>query len=62
MCANRLASAYAKLLVRLTAQKFDGTTPQLRANILAFYSDLSLPIETRKARHTGTLFWPILTN
>jgi len=39
---------YASLLARLTAQKFDGTTPQLRANILAFYSDLSLPIETMK--------------
>ena len=40
--------AYAKLLASLSAQKFDETTPQLRANILAFYSDLSLPIETRK--------------
>ncbi len=40
--------AYAKLLTSLTAHKFEGTTPQLRANILAFYSDLSLPIETRK--------------
>jgi hypothetical protein len=39
---------YASLLARLTAQQFDGTTPQLRANILEFYSDLSLPIETRK--------------
>jgi hypothetical protein len=41
--------AYAKLLSSLTAQKFDGATPQLRANILAFYSDLTLPIETRKS-------------
>jgi hypothetical protein len=39
---------YASLLVRLAAQKFDGTSPQLRDNILEFYSDLSLPIETRK--------------
>jgi hypothetical protein len=41
--------AYAKLLASLTAKKFNGVTPQLRANILAFYSDLSLPVETRKA-------------
>lgn len=39
---------YASLLAKLTAQKFDGTLPELRDNILAFYSDLSLPIETRK--------------
>jgi hypothetical protein len=39
---------YANLLARLSAQKFDGTSPQLRDNILEFYSDLSLPIETRK--------------
>ena len=38
---------YAKLLARLTAQKFDGTSSQLRENILDFYSDLSLPIATR---------------
>ena len=48
---------YANLLAKLSASKFDGTTPQLRANILAFYSDLSLPIETRKdpARWQGVL-------
>ncbi len=40
--------AYASLLAKLTAQKFDGTSPELRDNILAFYADLSLPIETRK--------------
>ena len=40
--------AYASLLDKLTARKFDGTSPQLRDNILEFYSDLSLPIETRK--------------
>jgi len=39
---------YASLLARLSASKFDGTTPQLRDNILAFYSDRSLQIETRK--------------
>jgi hypothetical protein len=48
---------YASLLVRLAARKFEGTSPQLRDNILEFYSDLSLPIETRKdtARWEGVL-------
>jgi hypothetical protein len=40
--------SYAKLLARLSARKFDGTTAQLRDNILEYYSDLTLPIETRK--------------
>jgi Zinc dependent phospholipase C len=40
--------AYAKLLARLAESKFDRTTPELRDNILQFYSDLSLPIETKK--------------
>jgi hypothetical protein len=40
--------AYASLLTKLSASKFDATTPRLQRNILAFYSDLSLPIETRK--------------
>jgi hypothetical protein len=39
---------YASLLTRLKAQKFEGTMPQLRDNILEFYSDLTLPIETKK--------------
>src|ERR1700693_915937 len=39
--------AYAKLLGQLSARKFDKTLPALRANILLFYSNLSLPIETR---------------
>jgi hypothetical protein len=39
---------YAKLLGKLSSHKFDGTTPELRANLLDFYSDLSLPIETKK--------------
>jgi hypothetical protein len=39
---------YAKLLSQLSAKKFDSTTADLRANILNFYSDLSLPIETKK--------------
>lgn len=40
--------AYAALLAGLAAQKFDGTTPQLRDNILAFYSDRSLPAQRRE--------------
>jgi len=40
--------SYAKLLSQLSEKKFDTTTPELRANILAFYSDLSVPIGTKK--------------
>src|SRR2546421_4486972 len=40
--------AYAKLLAQVARRKFDLTTPDLRANIMAFYSDLSIPIETKK--------------
>ena len=40
--------AYAKLLSLLSEHKFDRTSPQLRANILDFYSDLSVRIETKK--------------
>ncbi len=39
---------YAKLLGQLSSRKFDGTNPELRANILDFYSDLSASIETKK--------------
>src|ERR1700680_1063191 len=39
---------YAKLLSQLSDRKFASTTPELRANILTFYSDLSAPIETKK--------------
>src|SRR6266849_3465570 len=39
---------YAKLLGQLSGQKFDRTTPELRDNILGFYSDLSASIETKK--------------
>jgi hypothetical protein len=42
---------YAQLLIQLEARKFDGTSPELRENILQFYSDLSLPIETKKDQH-----------
>lgn len=39
---------YAKLLAQLSSRKFDQTSPELRDNILQFYSDQSLPIETKK--------------
>jgi Zinc dependent phospholipase C len=41
---------YAKLLAQLSERKFDLTSLDLRANILTFYSDLSVPIETKKDR------------
>ena len=48
---------YAELLAQLSQRKFDGTSPELRNNILNFYSDLSAPIETKKdpARWQGVL-------
>src|SRR5438270_328386 len=39
---------YAKLLDQLADRKFDRTTPDLRDNILDFYSDLSASIKTKK--------------
>jgi hypothetical protein len=39
---------YAKLLAQLSERKFDLTSLELRDNILQFYSDLSIPIETKK--------------
>ena len=39
---------YAKLLDQLAQRKFDLTSRDLRDNILNFYSDLSLPLETKK--------------
>ena len=39
---------YAKLLGQLSSRKFAGTTPELRDNILDFYSDLSASIKTKK--------------
>jgi len=39
---------YAKLLAQLSSRKFDRMSPELRDNILQFYSDQSLPIETKK--------------
>lgn len=41
-------NTYAKLLDRLADRQFDKTSPELRANILDFYSDLALPIATKK--------------
>ena len=40
--------AYASLLLELSDRQFATTSPELRANILKFYSDLSVPIETKK--------------
>ena len=40
--------AYAKLLLQLSEKKFDLTSPELRANILQFYSDPAATIETKK--------------
>lgn len=39
---------YAKLLSQLAERKFNLTSAELRENILSFYSDLSLPLETKK--------------
>src|ERR1700747_3577645 len=39
---------YAKLLGRLGGRKFALTSPALRDNILNFYADLTLPLETKK--------------
>ncbi len=39
---------YTKLLAQLADRKFDRTSPDLRANILEFYFDLSVAIETKK--------------
>ena len=39
---------YATLLAQLSERKFELTTPALRENILEFYSDLSLSIDTKK--------------
>jgi hypothetical protein len=40
--------AYAKLLVQLSERKFDLTSPELRDNILQFYSDPSAAIDTKR--------------
>jgi hypothetical protein len=38
-------TTYAELLAKLEEKNFDQTSPELRDNILDFYSNLSLPIE-----------------
>jgi hypothetical protein len=40
--------AYAKLLLQLSDRKFDLTSPELRDNILHFYSEAGSAIETKK--------------
>jgi len=45
---------YAGLLAKLTARKFDGTSPQLRDNILEFYSGYSMPVQNAKASTDST--------
>jgi hypothetical protein len=40
--------SYAKLLGQISDRKFDRTSPELRANILGFYSDLSASIKTKQ--------------
>jgi hypothetical protein len=40
--------AYANLLAKLSAQKFEGISPQLRDNILQFYAGDSKPIQAAK--------------
>ncbi len=40
--------AYANLLSQLAKRNFSGTSAELRANILDFYSDPSLPIHTKR--------------
>ena len=37
--------AYDKLLLQLAEKKFDGVTPEIRANILAFYGSMPAPHE-----------------
>ena len=40
-------ATYASLLAKLAGRKFDGTSPELRDNILGFYSDYSTSIASR---------------
>jgi len=45
---------YAKLLGQLAKSKFDQTTPELRDNILEFYSSASVSIKTKDAHVRST--------
>jgi hypothetical protein len=51
--------AYARLLGQLAKSKFDHTTPELRSNILEFYSDLSTSVPTKddKVLSADLLAW-----
>ena len=40
--------AYARLLKELSQKNFAGAPPELRQNILSFYSDLNRPFETKR--------------
>ncbi len=40
--------SYATLLTKLAERNFEQTSPELRDNVMEFYSDLSVPIETKK--------------
>jgi Zinc dependent phospholipase C len=42
---------YAKLLDQLASRKFEGMSPELRANIMEFYSDPSAPFHTKKDKN-----------
>jgi hypothetical protein len=39
---------YAKLLDKLSDEKFAGAPPELRANILTFFGDLNAPYATKR--------------
>ncbi|MGZ4788597.1 MAG: zinc dependent phospholipase C family protein [Terriglobales bacterium] len=41
---------YAKVLDQLSQEKFSTVTPEIRAEIMEFYSNLDLPIETKKKK------------
>jgi hypothetical protein len=41
-------ATYAQLLDKLTKHNFDQVTPELRANILAFYANSSAPLATKR--------------
>lgn len=45
---NLADKTYARLLKLLAKDNFAQTTPELRANLLDFYSDLNSPIETKR--------------
>jgi zinc dependent phospholipase C len=49
-------NTYAKLLGQLSHRRFDRTSPELRANILDFYSDPSALIETKKTTVIGKVY------